>query len=196
MSIEDLNFLAERMSANSVSIGDWETLIHYARGKDIVVELGTNIGSTAMILSHCARMVHTVDVFEKLDLIEDLDQREMYQNHWKANQHTFEKISKQLSMYPNVIVHQMCSYNAAEIFPSGVVDFVFIDADHSYNGVKKDFEAWFTKVKTGGYFAFHDVGPGCPVFDYYNSELLCDPRIELMPGVATGPCWTKVFRKI
>jgi predicted O-methyltransferase YrrM len=161
-----------------------------------VVELGTNIGSTAMILSHCAISVYTVDVFESLAFIEDVEQREKYRNHWESNRHTFDKIKNKLSFYPNVKVHQGTSYNYAEYFGAECVDLIFIDADHSYNGVKKDFESWFTKIKIGGHFAFHDVGLGCPVFDFYNKELLHDPRIKLMPNVAEGPCWTKVFKKL
>lgn len=36
------------------------------------------------------------------------------------------------------------------------VSFVFIDGDHSYTAVKKDFELWFPKVAVGGVMAFHD----------------------------------------
>jgi predicted O-methyltransferase YrrM len=197
VGIDDLNFLTEKMSAGSVSIGDWETLIHYARGKKHVVELGTNIGTTAMILSLCAEKVCTVDVFEKLDLIENEKQREMYKNHWQSNRHEHRNIAAKLSFYRNIFVIQGLSYKAASFIEcNGLVDLIFIDADHSYEGVKKDFEAWYPKIKTGGFFAFHDVGTGCQVFDYYNNELLKDPRISLMPDVATGPCWTKVFIKL
>lgn len=34
--------------------------------------------------------------------------------------------------------------------------FVFIDADHSYEGCKADFDAWSPLVKSGGEIAFHD----------------------------------------
>ena len=37
------------------------------------------------------------------------------------------------------------------------VDFLFIDGDHSYNGVKKDFELYSPLVKPGGLIAFHDI---------------------------------------
>lgn len=37
------------------------------------------------------------------------------------------------------------------------LDFVFIDADHSYDGVKKDIELWDKKVKTGGCVMGHDI---------------------------------------
>lgn len=36
-------------------------------------------------------------------------------------------------------------------------DFIFIDGDHTYDGVKRDFELWSGIVRTGGYIAFHDI---------------------------------------
>ena len=42
---------------------------------------------------------------------------------------------------------------------SHAVDFLIIDADHTYEGVKRDVEAWWPKVKTGGYVYFHDYIP-------------------------------------
>ena len=36
------------------------------------------------------------------------------------------------------------------------LSFVFIDADHSYEGCKADFEAWAPKVRVGGLISFHD----------------------------------------
>lgn len=37
------------------------------------------------------------------------------------------------------------------------VDFLFIDGDHSYEGVKKDFEMYSHLVKPGGLIGFHDI---------------------------------------
>ena len=37
------------------------------------------------------------------------------------------------------------------------VDFVFIDGDHTYEGVKQDFEMYSPLVKDGGIVAFHDI---------------------------------------
>lgn len=36
-------------------------------------------------------------------------------------------------------------------------NFLFIDADHSYEACKADFEAWSPLVKSGGEVAFHDT---------------------------------------
>jgi len=38
----------------------------------------------------------------------------------------------------------------------GLLDFVYIDADHSYEGVRRDLGAWFGKVREGGVLAGHD----------------------------------------
>jgi predicted O-methyltransferase YrrM len=37
------------------------------------------------------------------------------------------------------------------------VDFLFIDGDHSYEGVKKDFEMYSKLVRKGGMIGFHDI---------------------------------------
>jgi hypothetical protein len=47
--------------------------------------------------------------------------------------------------------------NAALQFDDYSLNFVFIDADHSYEGVKKDIEAWLHKIKPGGYIIGHDI---------------------------------------
>ena len=40
------------------------------------------------------------------------------------------------------------------------VDLLFIDGDHSYEGVRKDFETYSPLVRKGGIIAFHDICPG------------------------------------
>lgn len=44
-----------------------------------------------------------------------------------------------------------------EIIGTTPVDFLFIDGDHTYEGVKKDFEMYSPLVKEGGVIAFHDI---------------------------------------
>jgi predicted O-methyltransferase YrrM len=39
------------------------------------------------------------------------------------------------------------------------LDFLFIDGDHTYQGVKRDFELYSPLVRTGGVVALHDILP-------------------------------------
>ncbi len=45
-----------------------------------------------------------------------------------------------------------------------MLDFVFIDADHSYEGCKADIAAWYPKIKSGGLVSGHD---------YSNTDFPC-----------------------
>lgn len=49
------------------------------------------------------------------------------------------------------------------------LDLLFIDGDHTYEGVKKDFQMYSPLVRKGGIVAFHDVcrGPSADVGEIY-----------------------------
>jgi hypothetical protein len=49
------------------------------------------------------------------------------------------------------------STNASEAFDENSLDFVFIDGDHSYQGVISDIEAWYPKIREGGWIIGHDI---------------------------------------
>jgi predicted O-methyltransferase YrrM len=44
----------------------------------------------------------------------------------------------------------------------GALDFLLIDGDHTYEGVKQDFADYSPLVRPGGLIAFHDIVPGGP----------------------------------
>lgn len=48
------------------------------------------------------------------------------------------------------------SVEMARHIPNTTLRFVYVDADHSYEGVKRDIEAWHMKLVPGGIMAFHD----------------------------------------
>lgn len=49
-----------------------------------------------------------------------------------------------------------------EILNGEGLDFLFINGDHTYEGVKKDFEMYSPLVREGGVITFHDIVPGPP----------------------------------
>jgi len=57
--------------------------------------------------------------------------------------------------YVNTVVGD--SAKISELYADDSLDFVFIDGDHTYNGVKRDIISWFRKVKPGGYLCGNDI---------------------------------------
>lgn len=61
--------------------------------------------------------------------------------------------------------HAMVQGRSEEVAPAITqpVDFLFIDGDHSEEGVRRDVEHYADKVRVGGFAAFHDYysDPGC-----------------------------------
>lgn len=49
------------------------------------------------------------------------------------------------------------SYAVADQIPDNSVDIVFIDADHSYESVKKDILSYTPKLKSNGWLTGHDI---------------------------------------
>jgi hypothetical protein len=48
------------------------------------------------------------------------------------------------------------SVEAAHLVPDRSLDFVYIDANHTFEGLVADFASWVPKVRTGGIIAGHD----------------------------------------
>jgi predicted O-methyltransferase YrrM len=51
------------------------------------------------------------------------------------------------------------------ILDGNCLDFLFIDGDHTYEGVRKDFEMYGKLVRRGGIIALHDICPHSPEID-------------------------------
>lgn len=56
--------------------------------------------------------------------------------------------------------HDETFKKVVSILGSIKIDLLFIDGDHSYKGVKSDFEMYSSLVSPGGFIAFHDIVPG------------------------------------
>lgn len=69
------------------------------------------------------------------------------------------------------------THDAAEQVEDASLDFVFIDADHSEEGCRRDIIAWLPKIKTDGWILGHDINwPGV--------RAAVD---DLIPGYEIGP---------
>ncbi len=62
---------------------------------------------------------------------------------------------------------------AERVLKNQPLDYLFLDGDHTYEGVRQDFEMYSPLVRSGGIIAFHDIAKhapdsGCDVDKFWN----------------------------
>jgi Predicted O-methyltransferase len=117
----------------------------------VILEIGTAAGGTLFLFSHIADEEATLI---SVDLNQHLWIRILFRYIKKGKQKIF------LIQGDSHNIETLKKIKA--ILKDNKVDFLFIDGDHSYEGVKKDFEMYSPLVRKGGIIAFHDIIP-----DYY-----------------------------
>ena len=80
----------------------------------------------------------------------------------------------------------MRTEDAAGMVVDGSLDFVFIDADHSYASVVTDIALWLPKVKVGGWIGGHDYNPKWPGVVRAVDELFGGRVRRVNPGSIWG----------
>ncbi len=66
------------------------------------------------------------------------------------------KMAEDPSLQNRLHIHHSASVEALESFPDKYFDWIYIDAQHTYEGVKADIEAARRKVKADGLLVFND----------------------------------------
>jgi len=79
-------------------------------------------------------------------------------DHWGVYwSRKLEQIARErLGAYSNATIIKATSMEAARDVPNGSLDFVYIDANHTFDYVMEDLITWSRKVRKGGIVAGHD----------------------------------------
>jgi predicted O-methyltransferase YrrM len=77
------------------------------------------------------------------------------------------------------------------ILDGNSLDFLFIDGDHTYEGVRKDFEMYGKLVRSGGIIALHDICPhppeiGCDVNRFWDEIKQVYQHSEIVKNCEQG----------
>jgi cephalosporin hydroxylase len=129
-------------SANNNINGLLEMANEVIKPNFVIAEIGSFSGVSTELFSLFTKTVHVID-------------------HWQPTDHEYIKTAenefdKMLTRVNNVVKHKIDSVEGAQLFPDECFDLVYIDGDHNYESVVRDLNAWYPKVKMGGYLAGHD----------------------------------------
>ncbi|HEY7328110.1 MAG TPA: class I SAM-dependent methyltransferase [Gemmataceae bacterium] len=145
----------------------YDQIIARARDGAVFVEVGAYLGRSSLYLASRIRAsgkkirIYAVDLWDGwlYDDFSEHSDEEYNSENWPELQDTFWHFIRNVRhagvedvIYPL----KMPSEQAASLFEDGTLDFVFLDADHSYEAVRRDLEAWFPKVKRRGVLGGHD----------------------------------------
>jgi len=115
--------------------------------KSIVVEIGSYIGASSLMISKGLRND------SKLFCIDTWKNDAMTEGNWDSYLE-FKRNTK--SEKRKIVPIRNTSLFASQDFNS-TIDLLFIDGDHSYEGVKMDWDSWSPKLKSGSIVVFHDT---------------------------------------
>jgi predicted O-methyltransferase YrrM len=156
--------------ATQVTEAELRCLLSYAQGAAVIVEIGCYEGSTtAALAASTDGRVYSIDPFFSGRL-------GVCYGEWTAK---FVRWRRKLK---NIEFVKSFSHVVAPEFRHEV-DFIFIDADHSYEAIKRDWQDWFPKVRQGGIIALHDCRVAQNSPDYLGSMKFYDSDIPEMAGL-------------
>lgn len=118
-----------------------------------ICEVGVRTGGYFdFLLQDNVSEAHGVDIWRSTDSTGQNDN--LYDQNTLDNQ--YNEVFTKYRHDNRVRLIREFSVNAARFFPDEYFDFIYIDADHTYDAVKEDLRAWYPKVKKGGILSGHD----------------------------------------
>lgn len=134
-------------------IGHWMT----AQGFQTAAEIGVQAGVfSRTILENWGGELLMVDFWGPIPGYEDIANVSQLE-HQKLLELAYQV---ERDFKPRAKVIRGLSVEAARQVQPQSLDFVYLDADHSYKGVTEDLKAWFPKVRPGGAIGGHDYIEG------------------------------------
>lgn len=131
------------LSKDGPNIEENAHAFYASQSQNIIVEIGVLNGQTTKILLENTRAhVYGID-----PIIPDSMDKNLIGNEYKIND--------LLKKYSNFTFIKDYSFNVIKTW-SQKIDYLFIDGDHNYDAVKRDFEEWYPFVKNNGVISLHD----------------------------------------
>jgi predicted O-methyltransferase YrrM len=122
---------------------------------EVIGKKNTTIAEVGVFQGYFSQML--LDTFQpqKLNLIDSFNTTDFITKEFTAETH-FEYIKNKYVNNKNVTALQGLSWDTLATLPDLSCDFIYIDADHTYESVTKDIQAALPKLKHNGIIQFND----------------------------------------
>ena len=119
----------------------------------VAAEVGVAEGRYSLdLLQRGIEKLYLIDIWEKVPFI---DGCASWEQEWHDDNYN-AVLDRTKDYKENIVILKGLSYKMAEHIPDDTLGLLFIDADHSYNGVKTDLEYFWGKLVVGGILILHD----------------------------------------
>jgi hypothetical protein len=171
-----------------------ECLRRLPPGPCTMAEVGVWQGGTCsrLLASHPELYMHLVDPWQQAE------PGSSYANSGSINANKPHELARMkclkriASFAGRFTVHRMESTEAAPLVADASLDLVFIDADHSYDGVSTDIDAWLAKVKPSGWIGGHDYGAKPNGREFPGVQRAVDERFDIIEPGGDSTWWHRV----
>jgi predicted O-methyltransferase YrrM len=151
-----------------------------------VAEIGSWLGRSSYVLARAIEdkrgsCLHCIDAFDGAG---DAASEELYHEERKKIGGDnpllmkFKSNMEKAGVLPRIKVHKGYSFDVINKFEAKL-DLLFIDGNHDYQSVLKDYMEWSPLIKKGGHIAFHDVG----------SSHTVGPKQVVEQNIVGNPMW-------
>lgn len=128
-----------------------ENLYNVSTNKD-VLELGSMVGMSSYVMANSCNHLDCVDVWSSTQehLSHDPLQASIYQQYNDELPDMYQRFLDNCSEFiqsEKIKMHRGKAQDAVNNFEDESFDVILIDADHSFQGVSRDFELYKSKVK-------------------------------------------------
>ena len=179
-------FLGIDDADTQTSVNERDTLKRLAKNASKVLEIGVFEGHSTKLLAESmitSGILYAIDPFfaGRLGIsYGELISRSQISKACQQNKGVQVQVLKDLSHVVAEKNKDLCDF-----------DLIFIDGDHSLEGITRDWQDWSERVKKGGVIALHDTkvpayNPNVAnlgSFQYFESHIKHDQRYELLEQI-------------
>jgi hypothetical protein len=177
------DFLIERFGVDTLTAPPYQIDVTMDKVPELFVEMGLRVGAEIGV-ERGVNAEYLLKGMPELTLF-CVDCWQPYEGYREGRHYSaarldsfYELTKTRLAAFgARVVLRKQFSVEAAAKFADESLDFVFIDANHSFNSCAEDLAVWSPKVKKGGIISGHD---------FYNKELVYE-CVEVERAVRT---WT------